>query len=89
MRRPTITRIGKNRQPMKTLSRGFGGMGIGSFLLDGGDGGQSSYSSIKDYENTTGVDIKGNGLVDKIGRRLSKINIKSDIPRKKNITMNF
>lgn len=96
MRRPNIVRITKNRVPMKTLNRqvmgtGFG-CGVGSFLLDGGMGGQNSYSSVEDYEETTGRKInttKGRGLADKIGERLSKINIDKNIPKKKNITMNF
>jgi hypothetical protein len=96
MRRPNIVRITKNRVPMKTLNRqvmgtGFG-CGVGSFLLDGGVGGQNSYHSIEDYEQTTGRKLnapKGRGLADKIGERLSKINIDKKIPKKKNITMNF
>lgn len=96
MRRPTIIRLSKNGAPMRTLNRKLLGSGLGagnaSFLLDGGVGGQNSYSSIEDYENTTGVNIKqprGKGLIDKIGDRLGKINIDKSMPKKKNITMNF
>lgn len=90
MRRPNIIRITKNRVPMKTLNRKV--MGSGAFLLDGGMGGQNSYHSIEDYEQTTGRKLnapKGRGLADKIGERLSKINIDKKVPKKKNITMNF
>ena len=75
----------------KMLGNGMGA-GVGSFLLDGGRGGQNSYHSIEDYENTTGINInvpKGRGLADKISDRLSKINIDKKMPKKKNITMNF
>jgi hypothetical protein len=44
------------RQP-----RGASMLGKGAFLLDGGLGGQSSYSSIDDYVATTGRAIRGNG----------------------------
>lgn len=98
MRQPGLIRLAKSKQPMRTLNckmigSGFG-CGVGSFLLDGGMGGQNSYNSIQDYEDITGRDInnvKGRGLADKIGARLSKINIENDkkIPKKRNITMNF
>lgn len=72
-------------------------IGGSSFLLDGGLGGQSSYYGIDDYAQTTGRDIskpieyrvpKGQGLSDKIGASLSRLNINKK-PKKKNITMNF
>lgn len=97
MRRPTIMRVGRKKTPINTLSRnviGSGiGLGVGSVLLDGGFGSQSSYSSPEDYKRTTGRDLytnevsRGKGLADKISDRLSKLNI--DKPKKKNITMNF
>lgn len=58
------------------------GTGIGSVLLDGGHGGQSSYSSIADYKETT---AKGRGLEglgsNALGEKLSKLVIKQ--PSKK------
>ena len=52
------------------------GKGIGSVLLDGGMGGQSSYSSIDNYIHATGRDprVKGRGL-GKIASKLSSLNI--------------
>jgi hypothetical protein len=98
MRRPELIRITRSRMPMRTLNRkvlGSGlGTGVGTVLLDGGMGGQSTYHSIEDYERTTGrnlakSDLSGKGLADRIGERLSKINIDTTKPKKKNITMNF
>ena len=37
---------------LNTLTRQTFGSGIGSVLLDGGIGGQSSYHSLEDYYNT-------------------------------------
>jgi len=80
------------------------GEGIGSVLLDGGIGGQSSYSSIEDYMNTTGRNpynnevsrtqkiqlTSGTGLSDKIAAKLSKLSLdKTKKTKKKNITMSF
>ena len=71
------------------------GSGAPSFLLDGGIGGQSSYSSIEDYMNTTGRNPynnvinrsqsipamkSGSGLADKIAHKLSKLSL--DKPKK-------
>lgn len=79
--------------------------GSASVLLDGGIGGQSSYSSIEDYINTTGRDPysnqinrsqviparkSGSGLADKIASKLSKLSLdKPNKPKKKNIVMSF
>jgi hypothetical protein len=79
------------------------GCGIGGVLLDGGIGGQSSYHSIEDYMNTTGVNpyantinrpqkiqlSSGTGLADKIAEKLSKLKIDKPRKKKKNITMSF
>lgn len=81
------------------------GCGAPSFLLDGGLGAQSSYSSIEDYMNTTGrnpynnkisrqqvipAHTSGSGLADKIADKLSKLSLtKSSKPKKKNIVMSF
>lgn len=77
------------------------GNGMGSVLLDGGIGGQSSYHSIDDYIETTGrnpytgvikrpMKQEGRGLSDKLANSLKALQIEK-IPKKikKNITMNF
>jgi len=69
---------GRSNRPMKSLhTRGsVMGSGIGSVLLDGGNGLASSYRGIEDYVKTTGNPIKGAGLSDKsaiISRRFKKI----------------
>lgn len=87
---------------IKTLNKAISGSGTGSVLLDNGMGGQSSYpGGVDDYIATTGrnpytnvVDIpskRGNGLADKLSRKLSALNIEkpSSLGKKKNITMNF
>jgi hypothetical protein len=43
-------------------TRGAKMIGKGAFLLDGGLGGQASYSSIDDYVATTGRAVRGGGL---------------------------
>ena len=91
----SITRYSKNG--------GTVGCGIGSVLLDGGIGGQSSYPSIEAYMETTGrnpytgsIDrpqkiqlASGQGLADKIASKLTKLNIEKPKKKKKNITMSF
>jgi hypothetical protein len=67
------------------------GTGIGSVLLDGGIGGQSSYSSIADYKQTT---AKGRGLEglgsNALGEKLSKLVIKQPSSKKQpNIKFNL
>ena len=42
--------------------RGMKGAGVGAVLLDGGQGGQSSYSSIEDFKATTNHKVGGMGL---------------------------
>ena len=65
------------------------GAGIGSVLLDGGVGGQSSYSSVQDYKKTTS---KGRGLEglgsSALGEKLSKLVIKQP-PSKKQESIKF
>jgi hypothetical protein len=79
------------------------GCGIGSVLLDGGIGGQSSYYDLQNYIDTTGRNpitnninrvqkiqlTSGSGLVDKIADKLSKLKIDKSRKKKKNITMSF
>lgn len=77
---------------LNTLTRQTFGNGIGAVLLDGGIGGQSSYHSLEDYYNTTNNGPQkrglGRGLSDKIGDRLSKLQInKPNKPKVKNIVI--
>lgn len=95
-----------NRHVVGSGMRGCAvGCGAPSFLLDGGIGGQSSYTSIEDYMNQTGRDpysnkmsrsqiipahTSGSGLADKIANKLSKLSLnKPNKPKKKNIVMSF
>lgn len=90
---------------MNRLSKNGGtvGYGIGGVLLDGGIGGQSSYSSLDNYIETTGRNpitntinrsqkiqlTSGSGLADKIAEKLSKLKLDKPKKKKKNITMSF
>ena len=79
------------------------GCGIGGVLLDGGIGGQSSYTSVDNYIETTGrnpmtgsinrpqqIQLKsGSGLADKIAEKLSKLKLDKPKKKKKNIVMSF
>jgi len=64
------------------------GKGVGAVLLDGGMGGQSSYSSIDNYLATTtapvpvGMGLKG---LDKIRSKMENLIIKPSIRKPKNI----
>jgi hypothetical protein len=87
------------------VGTGMTGRGAPSFLLDGGIGGQSSYTSIDDYMNATGRDpynnkmsrsqsipthTSGSGLADKIANKLSKLSLNKPLrAKKKNIVMSF
>lgn len=85
---------------MKTLTRNFNGAGYGTVLLDGGLGGQASYSSIDNYIETTGRNPKssgkdfstdfsgGKGLSDKINDKLKNLNI-DNRPKRKNIRLSL
>lgn len=57
-------------------------LGKGSFLLDGGMGGQSSYPSVSAYTQTTGRVIRKGGGLEQLSAKLSNLNIK---PKKHNI----
>ena len=78
-----------NNNRIMTYKPQMKGMGIGSVLLDGGSGGQSSYSSIADYKETT---AKGRGLEglgsNALGEKLSKLVIKQP-PTKKQPNIKF
>ncbi len=63
------------------------GMGMGSVLLDGGLGGQSSYASVDDYLNTTnklvGSVIKGRGAKQPLENIIPRLEALSAIKQKK------
>ena len=63
------------------------GTGIGSVLLDGGLGGQNSYSSLEDYKKT----INGKGLENSVlGKKLIDLVIKPPTKKKpQNIKFNL
>jgi len=44
-------------------TRGMKGTGVGAVLLDGGKGGQSSYSSVEEFKATTNQKVGGMGLM--------------------------
>jgi hypothetical protein len=76
---------------MKSITRTFNGGGYGTVLLDGGIGGQSSYSGIDDYIEKTGRNpnsSSGRGLSDKISSRLRTLNIDNK-PKRKNISLSI
>jgi len=58
------------------------GSGTGSFLLDGGLGGQSSYTSPANYTATTGRVIRKGAGLEQLSSKLSNLTIK---PKKHNI----
>ena len=82
---------------IRTMNGSFVGSGAGAVLLDGGIGGQSSYRSLDDYIETTNKNPyasskskpSGAGLADKIGHKLSKLNLMPQTGglKKKNIVM--
>jgi hypothetical protein len=81
-------RLGNGVQRMggKAVKEMMSGKGIGTVLLDGGQGAWSSYRSIKDYERTTGRDIpmKGSGL-EKLSSKISGLSIIPPKKKKNNI----
>jgi len=70
--------LGDERNLGKSGMKGKGG----SFLLDGGLGGQSSYPSVAQYTATTGRVIKEGRGLEKISSKLSNLSLK---PKKHNI----
>lgn len=73
------------------------GEGMGSVILDGGMGGQSSYHSIDDYINTTGINPElglaktGRGL-ESMNKKLESLLVKSkklNPKKEKNINFNL
>ncbi len=73
------------------------GSGNGSVLLrSGGPGAGSSYTDMDDYIATTCINpytrsTSGKGLADRLGKKLSNLNIEkkaaSELPKKKKIVM--
>jgi len=78
---------------MKSLTKSIQGNGIGTVLLDGGIGGQSSFYGVDNYIQTTGRDPRvssGKGLADRISSKLSKLHINPSTKQKvKNITLSL
>ena len=77
---------------INSLHKNITGNGVGAVLLDGGRGGQSSYTSIDDYLETTNHSrARGNGLSDRISSKLSKLNITPPqlTKKAKNITLSI
>lgn len=80
---------------INSLNRKLVGSGTGTVLLDGGRGGQSSYSSIDEYIKHTGNKVpsaipKGEGLADRISSKLSKLNVSVPKgPKRKNISLSI
>ena len=79
-------------------TRGAKMLGKGAFLLDGGMGGQASYSSVDDYVATTGRAVRGGGLgfspppkhlgmnKDVMNKKIESLMVK---PKTKNIKFNL
>lgn len=67
--------IGERRLAGSGHNQYMAGMG-GSFLLDGGMGGQSSYTSPANYTATTGRVIRKGGGLEKLSSKLGNLNIK-------------
>jgi len=64
------------------------GRGVGSVILDGGVGGQSSYYSMDDYLGTTNAPAPiGSGLkgLDKIRNKMENLVIRPSVKKPKNI----
>ncbi len=72
-------------------TRGMKGGGAGAVLLDGGKGGQSSYSSVEEYTATTGRNPmsapKGLGLMN--SSALQNLVIKKNGKKTKNINFSL
>ena len=65
------------------------GMGMGSVLLDAGQGGQNSYANIPDYIQTTHTNpMSGRGL-DSLSHKLDNLMIKSSKRKHKNINFSL
>jgi hypothetical protein len=81
-----------NKTMISRHTRGYKeGRGVGSVLLDGGLGGQSSYSSVDDYVATTNaspiVSASGQGIkgLEKIRNKMENLVIKPSTRKIKNI----
>lgn len=71
------------------------GKGVGAVLLDGGLGGQSSYSGIDDYERTTGRPSMGSGMkmdmskMSRMSKKLENLMLKPTAKKVKNINFSM
>jgi hypothetical protein len=71
------------------------GKGIGGVLLDGGLGGQSSYTSVDDYINTTGItprSVIGSGskmAMERMNKKLENLMITPTSKKVRNIKFNL
>jgi hypothetical protein len=74
--------LAKGKTNSKSIVPEIFGKGTGSFLLDGGLGGQSSYTSPANYTATTGRVIRSGKGLEKLSSKLGQLNIK---PKKQNI----
>ena len=75
----------------KTIVKKNQGTGVGSVLLDGGMGGQSSYSSVDDFLNTTNLSKpkkSGMGLAE-VGDKLEDLVVKPIHKKIRNIKFNM
>jgi hypothetical protein len=75
----------------KTIVKKNQGTGVGSVLLDGGMGGQSSYSSVDDFLNTTNSSKpkkSGMGLAE-VGDKLEDLVVKPIHKKIRNIKFNM
>jgi len=76
----------------KTIMKRNEGTGMGSVLLDNGMGGQSSYSSVDDFLNTTNhaktMKKKGMGLAE-VGDKLEHLVVKPVHKKIRNIKFNM
>ena len=71
---------------MKRMGGELKGTGTGSFLLDGGMGGQNSYPSLAAYVNETNVkNLRGSGL-EKLSGKISGLSV---LPKKKKNNIKF
>lgn len=84
-----------NKSVISRHTRGSkSGRGVGTVLLDGGLGGQSSYSSVDDYVATTNrdpvVSTVGTGIkgLEKIRAKMENLVIKPSSRKPKNIKFN-
>jgi hypothetical protein len=70
-------------------AKNISGMGMGSVILDGGQGGQNSYGNIPEYINTTHTNpMIGKGL-DNLSHKLDTLMLKTSKRKHKNINFSL